>query len=134
MDNGGFNTYMLMGDEIHYIRIIPVVSVLIGDGKNGDTLVLHFGGKNCLGHVLRLCMTSFGCLSDTARLYPLIKASLLKSLYIKSMDQSLTSNSQQQKVFRSALWDMSTHWVMMPSFAFTMVPIHSVLPSQQPLS
>jgi hypothetical protein len=26
------------------------------------------------------------------------------------MDQSLTSNSQQQKAFRSALWDTSTHW------------------------
>jgi hypothetical protein len=102
MDNGGFNTYVLMGDEIHYVRVILVVSVLIGDGKNGDTLVLHFSGKNCLGRVSRLCMTPFGCLSDPTRLCPLIKASLLKSLYIKSTDQSLTP--QQQKAFRSALW------------------------------
>jgi hypothetical protein len=90
MDNSGFNTYMLMGDEAHYIRVILVVSVLIGDGKNGDTLVLHFGGKNCLGRVSRLCMMPFGHLSDPTRLCPLIKASLLESLYIKSMDQSLT--------------------------------------------
>jgi hypothetical protein len=101
MDNGGFNTYVLMGDEIHYVRVI-------GDGKNGDSLVLHFGGKNCLGHVSRLCMTPFGCLSDPTRLCPLIKASILKSLYIKSTDQSLTP--QQRKAFRSALWDTSTHW------------------------
>jgi hypothetical protein len=108
MDNGGFNTYVLMGDEICYIRVILVVSVLIDDGKNGDTLVLHFSGKNCSGHVSRLCMMPFGCLSDPTWLCPLIKVSLLESLYIKSMDQSLTP--QQQKTFRSALWDTSTHW------------------------
>jgi hypothetical protein len=108
MDNGGFNTYVLIGDEICYIRVIPVASILIGDGKNGDTLVLCFGGKSCLGHVSRLCMMPFGCLSDPTRLCPLIKASLLKSLYINSMDKSLTP--QQQKAFTSALRDMSTHW------------------------
>jgi hypothetical protein len=47
----------LMGEEMRYVRVIPVISVLIGDGNNGDTLVLCFGGKNCLGHVSRLGMT-----------------------------------------------------------------------------
>ena len=90
MDNSGFNAWVLMGDEMRYVRVILVVTVLIGDGKNGDTLVLRFGGKNCLGRVSRLCLTPFGCLSDPTRLCPLIKASMLQSLYIKSTDQSLT--------------------------------------------
>jgi hypothetical protein len=61
MDNSRFNTFILMGEEMCYIRVIPVISVLIGDGKNGDTLVLCFRGKNCLGNLSRLCMTPFGC-------------------------------------------------------------------------
>jgi hypothetical protein len=83
MDNSGFNAWVLMGDEMHYIRVILVVTILIGDGKNGNTLVLHFGGKYCLGRVSRLCLTPFGCLSDPTRLCPLIKASMLQSLYVK---------------------------------------------------
>jgi hypothetical protein len=93
MKNSGFNTWVLMGDEMHYVRVILVVTILIGNGKNGDTLVLHFGGKNCLGCMSRLCLTLFGCLSDPTRLCPFIEASMLQSLYVKSMDQSLT---QQQ--------------------------------------
>jgi hypothetical protein len=61
MDNSRFNTFILMGEEMCYIRVIPVISVLIGDGKNSDTLVLCFRGKNCLGNLSRLCMTPFGC-------------------------------------------------------------------------
>ncbi len=51
MENSGFNTWVLMGDEMHYVRVILVVTILIGNGKNGDTLVLHFGGK-------KVCMSS----------------------------------------------------------------------------
>jgi hypothetical protein len=39
---------------------------------------------------------------------PLIKASMLKSLYDKSVDQSLML--RQRKAFRNALKDTSTHW------------------------
>jgi hypothetical protein len=63
MDEGGFNAWVIMGDKMRYVRVIPFVTVLIGDGKNGDTLVLRFGGKNCLGHVSRLCMMPFGWFS-----------------------------------------------------------------------
>ena len=108
MDEGGFNAWVIVGNEMRYVRVIPFVTVLIGDGKNGDTLVLRFGGKNCLGRVSRLCMTPFGSLSDPTRMCPLIKASMLKSLYDKSVDQSLTL--RQRKAFRNALKDTSTHW------------------------
>jgi hypothetical protein len=53
-------------------------------------------------------MMPFGSLSDPTRLCLLIKASMLKSLYDKSVDHSLML--RKWRAFRNALKDTSTHW------------------------
>jgi hypothetical protein len=39
MRNGGVDMYVRMGDEIKYLKVIPCITFIIGDGKSGDTLV-----------------------------------------------------------------------------------------------
>jgi hypothetical protein len=35
----GFDGYVCMGDEVRYMRIIPIFAFLKGDGKSGDAVV-----------------------------------------------------------------------------------------------
>jgi hypothetical protein len=44
-----FATYVRLGDQFRYLEIVPVLVMVQGDGKSGDTLVCHYGGKNCKG-------------------------------------------------------------------------------------
>jgi hypothetical protein len=89
-----------MGDEIKYLKVIPCVTFIIGDGKSGDTLVLCFGGKNCVGRVSRLCMTPFRSLSDLMRCCPLIRRICLEQLFIQSVDD--TKGNIEKQTQRSA--------------------------------
>jgi hypothetical protein len=52
-----FNAHVCQGDEIAYKEVLPCLTFVSGEGKNGDNLVLRYGGKNCKGRVPRLCMT-----------------------------------------------------------------------------
>jgi hypothetical protein len=53
---GGFNAFIWMGNVIRLMMVIPVLTFVKGDAKSGDTLVLRFGGKNCIARVPRMCL------------------------------------------------------------------------------
>jgi hypothetical protein len=53
---GGFKAFVQMGDVIHLMTVIPVITFVKGNAKSGDTLVSHFGGKNCISRVPRMCL------------------------------------------------------------------------------
>jgi hypothetical protein len=45
---GGFNAFVRMGNVVHLMTVIPVITFIKGDAKSGDTLVSRFGRQ---GHV-----------------------------------------------------------------------------------
>jgi hypothetical protein len=45
-----------MGNVVHLMMVIPVITFIKGNAKSGDTLVSHFGGKNCIARVPRMCL------------------------------------------------------------------------------
>jgi hypothetical protein len=49
--NGGFKAFVQMGDVVHFMTVIPVITFVKGNAKSGDTLVSRFGGKNCIARV-----------------------------------------------------------------------------------
>ena len=100
-------TYVRQGDELRYLEIVPVLVMVQGDGKSGDTLVCRYGGKNCIGRVPRLCMTPFKHLSDPMRCCPLVVGSHIHRLQTKSADVSL--GNAERKKYRDALAKMSSH-------------------------
>jgi hypothetical protein len=53
---GGFKAFVWMGDVVRLMMVIPVLTFVKGDAKSGDTLVSHFGGKNCIAKVPRMCL------------------------------------------------------------------------------
>jgi hypothetical protein len=71
-----FATYVCLGNQLRYLEIVPVLVMVQGDGKSGDTLVVCcYDGKNCKGQVPRLCMTPFKLLSDPMDCCPLVLGS-----------------------------------------------------------
>ena len=102
-----FVTRARQGDELRYLEVVPVLVMVQGDGKSGDTLVCRYGGKNCIGRVPRLCMTPFKRLSDPTRRCPLILGSHAHRLQTQSADVSL--GNAERKKYRDALAKMSTH-------------------------
>jgi hypothetical protein len=53
---GGFKAFIWMGDVVWLMTVIPVLTFVKGNAKSGDTLVSHFGGKNCIARVPRMCL------------------------------------------------------------------------------
>jgi hypothetical protein len=45
---GGFKAFIWMGDVVHLMTVITVITFVKGDAKSGDTLVSRFGGQNCI--------------------------------------------------------------------------------------
>ena len=102
-----FSTYVRLGDELRYLEIVPVLVMVQGDGKSGDTLVCRYGGKNCKGRVPRLCMTPFKRLSDPMRCCPLVLGSHIHRLQSRARNVSLSHD--ERKKYLDALRKMSTH-------------------------
>jgi hypothetical protein len=61
---GGVHTWVRMGDEVCWMKVIIVVSVVSGDAKSSDIMCGQFGGKICVGRVPCLCMTLFADLDN----------------------------------------------------------------------
>jgi hypothetical protein len=101
--------YIRMGDKIRYVHMIPVVSVITGNAKSGDTLCCHYLGKNCKGRVPRLCMTPFSCLEDPMRTCELVKMSDMQTLHQGAMEDDRPEN--ERKVYCKELRQTSTHVV-----------------------
>jgi hypothetical protein len=55
-NKGGFKAFIRMGDVVRLMTVIPVLTFIKGDAKSGDTLVSHFGGKNGIARVPRMCL------------------------------------------------------------------------------
>jgi hypothetical protein len=53
---GGFKAFIQMGDVVRLMTVIPVITFIKENAKSGDTLVSHFGGKNCIARVPRMCL------------------------------------------------------------------------------
>jgi hypothetical protein len=53
---GGFKAFVQMGDVIHLMMVIPVLTFVKGDAKSGFTLVSHFSGKNGIARVPKMCL------------------------------------------------------------------------------
>jgi hypothetical protein len=49
--------YIHMGEEIHHLKVIPMMSIISGDAKSADNLCCHYMTWNCNGRVPQLCMT-----------------------------------------------------------------------------
>jgi hypothetical protein len=54
--NGGFKAFVWMGDVVCLMKVIPVLTFVKGNAKSEDTHVSHFGGKNCIARVPRMCL------------------------------------------------------------------------------
>lgn len=107
--SGGIQMYVRMGDEIRFVKVIPVVSVMTGDAKSGDAACARFGGKNCIGRVPRLCMTPYSRLGDPMCSCLLIKYRNLHTLYQRATD--MKRPQQERNKYFQALNDTSTHLV-----------------------
>jgi hypothetical protein len=99
--------YIRMGDKIRCVHVIPVVSVITGDAKSGDTLCCHYLGKNCKGRVPRLCLTPFSCLEDPMRACELVKMSDMQTLHQGATEDDRPEN--ERKVYCKELKQTSTH-------------------------
>jgi hypothetical protein len=53
---GGFKAFVRMGNVICLMMVIPILTFVKGNAKSGDTLISHFGGKNCIARVARMCL------------------------------------------------------------------------------
>jgi hypothetical protein len=53
---GGFKAFVRMGNVVCLMMVIYVITFVKGDAKSGDTLVSHFGGKNCIARIPRMCL------------------------------------------------------------------------------
>jgi hypothetical protein len=53
---GGFKAFIQMGDVVHLMMVIPVLTFVKGNAKSGFTLVSHFSGKNCIARVPKMCL------------------------------------------------------------------------------
>jgi hypothetical protein len=102
-----FSTYIRLGDQLRYLEIVPVLVMVQGDGKSGDTLVCRYGGKNCKGRVPQLCMTPFKRLSDPMRCCPHVLGSHIHRL--QSQVTNVVLSAEEQKEYLHALGKMSTH-------------------------
>jgi hypothetical protein len=51
----GFKAFVWMGNIVHLMMVIPVITFAKGNAKSGDTLISHFSGKNCIARVPRMC-------------------------------------------------------------------------------
>ena len=112
--DGGICLYVRMGEEVRYVKVIPVLSVITGDAKSGDNLCCRFMGKNCKGRVPRLCMTPLGQLDDPMRACRLVRSSDLQTLYQRATDATL---SEKERVsYHLALTETSTHLVDSPLY------------------
>jgi len=107
--SGGTPLYVRMGDEIRYVHVIPVVSVITGDAKSGDTLCCRYLGKNCKGRVPRLCMTPFSCLEDPMMPCQLVKMSDMQTLYQGATEEDRPE--KERKAYRKEMKQTSTHVV-----------------------
>jgi hypothetical protein len=106
---GGIFLYVCMGEEVRYVKVIPILSVITGHAKSGDNLCCWFMGKNCKGRVPRLCMTPLGSLDDPMQECRLVRSTDLQTLYQCATDATL---SQKERVsYHLALTEMSTHLV-----------------------
>ena len=109
-NKGGFDGFVRMGDEVRYMRIIPVYVFLKGDGKSGDAVVARYGGKNCKMRVPRLCLTSLDELDDPLRACPLMVGEHLDQLYTGATRPASTRElERERKRYLKALADTSTH-------------------------
>ena len=106
---GGICLYVRMLSEIRYLKVIPVISVVTGDAKSGDTLCCRFLGKNCLGRVPRLCMTPFSSLDNPMISCRMVRAGDLLTLHQRATDEDRTK--KERKAYRLALTETSTHLV-----------------------
>ena len=112
--DGGICLYVRMGEEVRYVKVIPVMSIITGDAKSGDNLCCRFMGKNCKGRVPRLCMTPLGHLDDPMRECRLVRSTDLQTLYQRATDETLSN--KERASYHSALTEMSTHLVDSPLY------------------
>jgi hypothetical protein len=79
---GGICLYVHMGEEVRYVKVIPILSVITGNAKSGDNLCCWFMGKNCKGRVPQLCMTLLCSHDDPMWECRLVRSTDLQNLYI----------------------------------------------------
>jgi hypothetical protein len=109
-NKGGFDGYVCMGDEVRYMRIIPIFAFLKGDGKSGDAVVARYGGKNCKMRVPRLCHTSLDKLDDPLHACPWMVGEHLERLYAGATQRAPTRElERERRCYLQALTDTSTH-------------------------
>jgi hypothetical protein len=81
---GGFKAFVQMGNVICLMTVIPVLTFVKGDTKSGDTFVSHFGGKNCIARVLKMCLCGMTDLDN-----PLHKCLWIQMAYQRALNEKV---------------------------------------------
>jgi hypothetical protein len=81
-----------MGDVICLMTVIPVITFIKGNAKSGDTLVSHFGGKNCIARVPRMRLCGKADLDN-----PLHRCLWIQMAYQRALNEKVTQLSIQQR-------------------------------------
>jgi hypothetical protein len=81
---GGFKAFVWMGDVVHLMMVIPVLTFVKGDAKSGDTLISCFGGKNCIARVSRMCLCGKADLDN-----PLHRCLWMRRAYQRALNEKV---------------------------------------------
>jgi hypothetical protein len=81
---GGFKAFIRMGDVVRLMTVIPVITFVKGDAKSGDTLISHFGGKNCIARVPRMCLCGEADLDN-----PLHRCLWIRMAYQRALNEKV---------------------------------------------
>jgi hypothetical protein len=92
---GGFKAFIQMGDVVHLMMVIPVLTFVKGNAKSGDTLVSCFGGKNCTALVPRMCLCGKADLDNPLHRCLWIQMAYQKAVNEKVMQLSLPPETCQ---------------------------------------
>jgi hypothetical protein len=85
---GGFKAFVRMGNGICLMTVIPVITFIKGNAKSGERLVSHFGGKNCIARVPRMCLCGKADLDN-----PLHRCLWIRMAYQKALNEKVTQLS-----------------------------------------
>jgi hypothetical protein len=81
-----------MGNVVHLMTVIPVITFIKGNAKSGDTLISCFGGKNCIARVPRMCLCGKADFDN-----PLHRCLWIRMAYQRALNEKRTSYQYHQR-------------------------------------
>jgi hypothetical protein len=81
---GGLKAFVRMGNVIHLMTVIPVITFVKGNAKSEDTLLSCFGGKNYIARVPRICLCGKADLDN-----PLHRCLWIRMAYQRALNEKV---------------------------------------------